>query len=173
MANLDFDMIKIRNNCPIEFSVLKCEAGWVEIKCRINEFAFTSCVSTIGLADTPTALLEAAYFFIDYANTNANEVFKINTEFVEEEFIDKNGYTWTDIPKSTKFLWDEEPDTCRWIIEFDLKYFRKVDAVIHITLIRNNFYDNMTAKFDVMLSDFAYAVAKCFTEYIKEYGINA
>ena len=69
-------------------------------------------------------------------------------------------------------MWDEEPGTYEWNINFDLHYFNKPDAMLNINVKRSSDSENKAYKTKIWLSDFAYAVAKCFTECLKKYGIN-
>lgn len=170
MARIDWEKTVIRKDCPIKFEVLKCEAGWADVKCWINDIEFESYVATIWDTSIPTGLLETAYFFLDY--NNEHEKFTIETEELDQPYIDENGDEWVDVPEKVHFIWDEEPSTYEWNISFDMKYFRKQDAMLHFIIKSSSDSANKIYKFDVWLSDLAYAVAKCFTECLKKYGIN-
>lgn len=170
MNSIDFHKVVIREDCPVNFEVLPREAGWADVKCCINTIEFTSFVATIWHTSIPTGLLETAYFFLDY--DNEHEEFLVETEEYEGVFVDNDGNEWADVPEKVRFVWDEEPSTYEWNISFDLQYFHKPDVMLNITVKRSSDSEIKTYKFNVWLSDFAYAVAKCFTECLKKYGIN-
>jgi len=168
--SIDWNNVIIREDCPVKFEVWPREAGWADVNCCINAIEFTSYVATIWHTSIPTGLLETAYFFLDYDNRHEN--FLVETEEYEGVFVDNDGNEWADVPGKVRFVWDEEPSTYEWNISFDLQYFHKPDAMLNITVKRSRDSENKTYKFNVWLSDFAYAVAKCFTECLKKYGIN-
>lgn len=168
MNSIDWHKVVIREDCPVKFEVLPREAGWADVKCCINTIEFTSFVATIWHTSIPTGLLETAYFFLDY--DNEHEEFLVETEEYEGVFVDNDGNEWADVPEKVRFVWDEEPSTYEWNISFDLQYFHKPDAMLNITVKRSSDSEIKTYKFNVWLSDFAYAVAKCFTECLKKYG---
>jgi hypothetical protein len=168
--SIDWHKVVIREDCPVKFEVLPREVGWADVKCCINTIEFTSFVATIWHTSIPTGLLETAYFFLDY--DNEHEEFLVETEEYEGVFVDNDGNEWADVPEKVRFVWDEEPSTYEWNISFDLQYFHKPDAMLNITVKRSSDSEIKTYKFNVWLSDFAYAVAKCFTECLKKYGIN-
>ena len=170
MNSIDWNNVIIREDCPVKFEVWPREAGWADVNCCINAIEFTSYVATIWHTSIPTGLLETAYFFLDYDNRHEN--FLVETEEYEGVFVDNDGNEWADVPGKVRFVWDEEPSTYEWNISFDLQYFHKHDAMLNITVKRSSDTENKTYKFNVWLSDFAYAVAKCFTECLKKYGIN-
>ena len=170
MNSIDFHKVVIREDCPVNFEVLPREAGWADVKCCINTIEFTSFVATIWHTSIPTGLLETAYFFLDY--DNEHEEFLVETEEYEGVFVDNDGNEWADVPEKVRFVWDEKPSTYEWNISFDLQYFHKPDVMLNITVKRSSDSEIKTYKFNVWLSDFAYAVAKCFTECLKKYGIN-
>ncbi len=170
MNSIDWNNVFIREDCPIKFEVLPREAGWADVKCCINAIEFTSYVATIWHTSIPTSLLEAAYFFFDY--DNQHEKFFIETEEYEGPFIDNDGNEWGGVPEKVRFVWDEEPSTYEWNINFDMHYFNKPDAMLNIIVKRSSDSEIKTYKTNIWLSDFAYAVAKCFTECLKKYGIN-
>ncbi|WP_419557109.1 hypothetical protein [Phascolarctobacterium succinatutens] len=170
MNSIDWHKVVIREDCPVKFEVLPREAGWADVNCCINAIEFTSYVATIWHTSIPTGLLETAYFFLDYDNRHEN--FLVETEEYEGVFVDNDGNEWADVPGKVRFVWDEEPSTYEWNISFDLQYFHKPDAMLNITVKRSSDSENKTYKFNVWLSDFAYAVAKCFTECLKKYGLN-
>ena len=87
-------------------------------------------------------------------------------------FVDNEGKEGVGVAEKVHFVWDEEPATYEWNISFDLQYFNKPDAMLNITVKRSSDSENKTYKFNVWLSDFAYAAAKCFTECLKKYGLN-
>ena len=170
MNSIDWNNVIIRKDCPVKFEVCTREAGWADVNCCINAIEFTSYVATIWHTSIPTGLLETAYFFLDYDNRHEN--FLVETEEYEGVFVDNDGNEWADVPGKVRFVWDEEPSTYEWNISFDLQYFHKPDAMLNITVKRSSDSENKTYKFNVWLSDFAYAVAKCFTECLKKYGLN-
>lgn len=170
MNSIDWNNVIIRKDCPVKFEVCPREAGWADVNCCINAIEFTSYVATIWHTSIPTGLLETAYFFLDYDNRHEN--FLVETEEYEGVFVDNDGNEWADVPGKVRFVWDEEPSTYEWNISFDLQYFHKPDAMLNITVKRSSDSEIKTYKFNVWLSDFAYAVAKCFTECLKKYGIN-
>lgn len=170
MNSIDWHKVVVREDCPVKFEVLPREAGWADVKCCINAIEFTSYIATIWHTSIPTGLLEVAYFFLGHDNRHDN--FFIETEEYEGPFIDNDGNEWGDVPEKVRFVWDEEPSTYEWNINFDLQYFLKSDAMLNITVKRSSDSENKTYKFNVWLSDFAYAAAKCFTECLKKYGLN-
>ena len=170
MNSIDWNNVVIREDCPVKFEVLPREAGWADVNCCINAIEFTSYVATIWYTSIPTGLLETAYFFLDYDNRHEN--FLVETEEYEGVFVDNDGNEWADVPGKVGFVWDEEPSTYEWNISFDLQYFHKPDAMLNIIVKRSSDSENKMYKFNVWLSDFAYAVAKCFTECLKKYGLN-
>lgn len=170
MTSIDWNKVVIREDCPVKFEVLPREAGWADVKCRINDVEFISYVATIWHTSIPTGLLEAACFFLDH--DNEHEKFIIETEEHEGMFVDNEGKEWVGVAEKVHFVWDEEPATYEWNISFDLQYFLKPDAMLNITVKRSSDSENKTYKFNVWLSDFAYAAAKCFTECLKKYGLN-
>mgnify|MGYP004629994617 FL=1 len=170
MNSIDWNNVVMREDCPVKFEVWPREAGWADVKCCINDIEFTSYVATIWHTSIPTCLLETAYFFLDYDNRHEN--FLVETEEYEGIFVDNDGNEWADVPEKVRFVWDEEPSTYEWNISFDLQYFHKPDAMLNIIVKRSSDSENKTYKLNVWLSDFAYAVAKCFTECLKKYGIN-
>lgn len=170
MNSIDWNNVVIREDCPVKFEVLPREAGWADVKCCINTIEFTSFVATIWHTSIPTGLLETAYFFLDY--DNEHEDFLVETEEYEGVFVDNDGNEWASVPEKVSFMWDEEPGTYEWNINFDLHYFNKPDAMLNINVKRSSDSENKAYKTKIWLSDFAYAVAKCFTECLKKYGIN-
>lgn len=170
MNSIDWNNVVIREDCPVKFEVLPREAGWADVNCCINAIEFTSYVATIWHTSIPTGLLETAYFFLDY--DNCHEEFFVEMEEYEGVFVDNDGNEWADVPEKVRFVWDEEPSIYEWNISFDLQYFHKPDAMLYIIVKRSSDSENKTYKFNVWLSGFAYAVAKCFTECLKKYGIN-
>ncbi len=170
MNSIDWNNVVIREDCPVKFEVLPREAGWADVNCCINAIEFTSYVATIWYTSIPTGLLETAYFFLDY--DNRHEEFFVEIEEYEGVFVDNDGNEWADVPEKVRFVWDEEPSIYEWNISFDLQYFHKPDAMLNIIVKRSSDSENKMYKFNVWLSDFAYAVAKCFTECLKKYGIN-
>ena len=170
MNSIDWNNVVIREDCPVKFEVLPREAGWADVNCCINAIEFTSYVATIWHTSIPTGLLETAYFFLDY--DNRHEEFFVEIEEYEGVFVDNDFIYWVDVPEKVRFVWDEEPSIYEWNISFDLQYFHKPDAMLNIIVKRSSDSENKTYKFNVWLSDFAYAVAKCFTECLKKYGIN-
>lgn len=173
---------RVRTDCPLSFSITDSKEGWAHVKCRFYDFEFTAYVATIWYTSMPTGLLEAAYFFLDYLNTNEGEKFNIKVVYLDKEFIDDEGKSWAGVPKRVRFIWDEEPHKYAWNIRFNLQDFNKNDARLNFIIegIQDDEFlteeitnKNETYKFkDVLLSDFTYAVAKCFTECLKKYGIN-
>lgn len=170
MNSIDWNNVVIREDCPVKFEVLPREAGWADVNCCINAIEFTSYVATIWYTSIPTGLLETAYFFLDY--DNRHEEFFVEIEEYEGVFVDNDGNEWADVPEKVRFVWDEEPSIYEWNISFDLQYFHKPDVMLNIIVKRSSDSENKMYKFNVWLSDFAYAVAKCFTECLKKYGIN-
>ena len=170
MNSIDWNNVVIREDCPVKFEVLPREAGWADVNCCINAIEFTSYVATIWYTSIPTGLLETAYFFLDY--DNRHEEFFVEIEEYEGVFVDNDGNEWADVPEKVRFVWDEEPSIYEWNISFDLQYFHKPDAMLNIIVKRSSDSENKMYKFNVWLSDFAYAVAKCFTKCLKKYGIN-
>lgn len=170
MNSIDWNNVVIREDCPVKFEVLPREAGWADVNCCINAIEFTSYVATIWHTSIPTGLLETAYFFLYY--DNRHEEFFVEIEEYEGVFVYNDGNEWADVPEKVRFVWDEEPSIYEWNISFDLQYFHKPDAMLNIIVKRSSDSENKTYKFNVWLSDFAYAVAKCFTECLKKYGIN-
>lgn len=187
MLSSNLANVRIRKDCPLSFLITDSKEGWANVKCRLYDFEFTAYVATIWYTSMPTGLLEAAYFFLDYLNTNEGEKFNIKVVYLDKEFIDDEGKSWTDVPKRVRFVWDEEPSKYVWNIEINLQDINKNNARLNFTIeevgdekiLNKEFLDeeisdkNPSYKFkDVLLSDFAYAVAKCFTECLKKYGIN-
>ncbi len=156
-------------DCPIKFTISKCEAGWTNMTCDFDGTVLKFTISDFG--DQPSALIEAAQAF-HADEDNYDGLLKIKVER-EDNIPDLDGFYWDSVVVRTCFTWEEEPEDARWQISLDPKFYGPENFPLDITIDRWN-TDNITQsyRFTVMYRDLCYAVAKCFTEALKTYGFN-
>ena len=89
-------------DCPVKFTITKCEAGWTKLESEINGEKINFKISGIWQDKNPSNLLQTAYFFNPFIG-NFNERMDIDYQMVDEEH--KN---FADIPLKSEFEWDSE-----------------------------------------------------------------
>ncbi len=154
-------------DCPLSFTITECEAGWTHMVCDFNgtilKFHISYC-----MGHQPSALIQAAYSFHTYED-NYDGIRAIKVER-EDEVPDAEGNCWNHVVVRTFFRWEEEPQSAKWWISLNPKDYGPENFPLEITIDRWNIDETKQYKFTVMYHDLCYAVAKCFTEVLKEKG---
>lgn len=154
-------------NCPLRFTITECEAGWTHMVCDFNgtilKFRISYC-----LGDQPGALVQAAYSFNTYED-NYDGIRAIKVER-EDGIPDLEGNCWDHVVVRTFFMWEEEPQSAKWRIALNPQDHGPENFPLEITIDRWDIDETKQYKFTVMYRDLCYAVAKCFTDVLKEHG---
>lgn len=153
-------------DCPTKFTITKCEAGWTNINCDFNGTVLNFNVSCIGRQ--PTALVEVAFLLNSFYD-NYEGLLDIHVD-EEQEVVDQEGNEGWTASLGAEFLCDEEPRINEWHITSAPEDFGKEDYNLNINIVRSTGEGEEKYDFTVSYRDFCYAVAKCFTDALKQYG---
>lgn len=159
---------EIKYDCPIKFAITNCRAGWTKLSAEINGNKIDFTITSIWQGVKPSLLLESAYFFNPYLGFFQERV-DIEYEVCNDAYEDI-----TDIPLQVQFQWDDELNITQWVIEMPREQFEKPYPELIINIIRENSCEEQkkTYSFRVKYKDFCYAVAKCFSDCLKGYGMD-
>lgn len=156
----------IMYDCPTKFTITNCEAGWTDIDCNFSGTVLNFNVSYIGRQ--PTALIEVAFLLNSFYDNNEG-LLDIHVDD-EQEVVDQEGNEGWNASLGAEFLWDEEPRINEWHIASAPEDFGKEDYNLTINIVRSTGEGEEKYDFTVSYRDFCYAVAKCFTDALKQYG---
>ena len=155
-------------NCPLRFTITRCKGGWTYLVCEFNGTILDFCISYC-LGDQPSSLIQAVYSFNTYED-NYDGIRAIEVER-EDGISDLDGNRWDHVVVRTLFTWEEEPRSAKWRISLDPKDYGLENFPLDITIDRWDIDDTRQYNFTVMYRDLCYAVAKCFTDVLKEHGV--
>ena len=143
----------------IDFKVFPIDAGWEDIHININGDKFNFHVSYIG--DTFFQMISAAAALM---GTPPYENFSDTTE--RREAVIADGIY--DLAAGVNVTWDQEGQgLVEWILTKPVTLGEEFTLHIEVTLLD---IDEKHA-YDVDFREFCYALAKCFTEALKNTGI--
>lgn len=168
-----------------KLKIVDVNAGWMLIEYEILNQVYRfdmSCYST----ETFDCLLEAAYYFngnnddpneVDgspnancysyyrYTDTNGKEIYLDDLPENEENELRKK-YTFAyEGALRMIFEWDEEPGSCKWIIE-RLNRYDVAESDLRISISN----EEMSTTFDIGYRDYCYAVVKAYNDYLLKGG---
>lgn len=107
-------------------------------------------------------MIDYKYGIIDAASENRRVV-----KIVDEDYDMKPGTVFIDIPWRAKLLWDEEGAESRWRLERAPDQNTKFMLKLHIEHQRDEL---RIFDYEVPYQDLCYAVARAYTQVLKEYG---
>ena len=125
------------------------------------------------------ALLRSLHYLSSLAETNAYDGF---VEYFDcEKGFDEDGnrinennkneeVSWILVPKSAKFVWDEEGEWSNWLIEREPAPTPKIDFDLRVT-IEVVHKEKKTYHFQIRYQKMCYMVAKACMEMIKRQGL--
>lgn len=151
-------------NCPIEFTIRSCNFGWTKMRYKIQDTIFDCNISYISMQ--PSIMIEALYLFNSYHNDSTGI---LNVDINYDEIRINDTASWC-VETAASFWFDEEKSVQSWTIQRDPKDFMNDDFILDIKIVKDG--DEARALYlNVTYRDMCYAVSKCFTSYLKEYGI--
>ncbi len=155
-------------NCPLRFTITDCESGWTDLSCDFYGTIIDIYISYIGYQ--PSALIEAVRIFHSHEISYRDDYCYPHIDIVKAEDIDTLEY-WDMVPMVVEFAWEEEPRRSTWTISRDEKDFGKDDFQVKIKIVRKD-DEEISHEFTVRYRDLCYAVAKCYTDMLKQYGFS-
>ena len=168
--NSEKDFIKAKKyDCPLKFTVSDCESGWTHMIFDFNGIKIETYISYLGYQ--PSALLEATRIFHSHEISYDEGHSYSHIDIEKTEDVDSPEGIWDVVPMVVGFQWDEEPMLTTWTIIRDAKDIGKEDFPLKIRIARTT--DKVVNyEFTVQYRDLCYAVAKCYTELLKQYGFS-
>lgn len=156
-----------RCDCPVKFTITKCEAVWTKLEALINGEHIDFNISGIWQDKNLSNLLQTAYFFNPFLG-NFNERMDIDYQMVDEEY--KN---FADIPLKSEFEWDSEPFSTEWCIYLPLMELDVKEPKLLISIKKDIGSEKCREySFEVKYKDFCYAVGKCFSDLLNKTGME-
>lgn len=171
-----------KRDCGIKMKLVPYGAGWADVYldiCGDHHYFIISCV--IG---SPFEHLLAVLYHMYPNNNDPEETDRFvdckigicaqdKQESKVIEILDHfnevpPGTRYRDIPWRASFTWNEEGAESRWTLERIADESTNFMLKIHIEHERD---ETKTYDYEVPYKDFCYAVAKAYTDVLKEYGL--
>jgi len=168
---------EINNGCPISFKILETSAGFVNLKCCFGNDSWEAWVDCTE-GDGVSSLLEAAAFFSIHSYNNQFLALKSYHTHTVLKKSEKYGEYVQETPLWLSFKWHEDYysfDDYWMIINKSPNSENKEQQLLEILINRipktECEEERQRYIINVKYKDFCYAVAKCYTDYLKENNI--
>ena len=155
-------------NCPIKFQIKECAYAWTMIECDFNGKVLSFNVSQSSGADQISDFVDGLLLLCDASYVSMHYE---KHETKNDVWVD--GIPWDDVGVSVNFLWDEEPSYNKWkITRKSFESFSDYSFPTEVNIQCFNGNKEGTYVFDVNFKDLCYALAKCLTDTLKQYGFE-